>query len=225
MSILEKIIKFKRNELRHQRSIKSYGDLEKLENFNRKTNSLKNNLIKSSFGIITEFKRKSPSKPKINLEAKVNRIIRDYENEGANALSILTDQKFFGGNINDIIESREITNLPILRKEFIIDEFQVVESKAIGADAILLIAACLDEKSIRNLSICAKSIGLDVLVEVNDKLIPNEYAKISESGISNSSEILLLKDYGFDGFLIGEKFMSKSNPGNELSKMMKDLNK
>ena len=87
-------------------------------------------MIKSSFGIITEFKRKSPSKPKINLEAKVNRIIRDYENEGANALSILTDQKFFGGNINDIIESREITNLPILRKEFIIDEFQV-ESKAI----------------------------------------------------------------------------------------------
>ena len=174
---------------------------------------------------------------------------------------MLTDQKFFGGNINDIIESREITNLPILRKEFIIDEFQVVESKAIGADAILLIAACLDEKSIRNLSICAKSIGLDVLVEVHDKnelnlcfhetvdviginnrnlknfkvdlnqskilskLIPNEYAKISESGISNSSEILLLKDYGFDGFLIGEKFMSKSNPGNELSKMMKDLNK
>ena len=261
MSILEKIIKFKRNELLHQRSVKSYGDLEKHENFNRKTNSLKNNLIKSSFGIITEFKRKSPSKPKINLEAKVNRIIRDYENEGANALSILTDQKFFGGNINDIIESREITNLPILRKEFIIDEFQVVESKAIGADAILLIAACLDEKSIRNLSICAKSIGLDVLVEVHDKnelnlcfhetvdiiginnrnlknfkvdlnkskilskLIPNEYAKISESGISNSSEILLLKDYGFDGFLIGEKFMSKSNPGNELSKMMKDLNK
>ena len=94
MSILEKIIKFKRNELRHQRSIKSYGDLEKLENFNRKTNSLKNNLIKSSFGIITEFKRKSPSKPKINLEAKVNRIVKDYDKGGANALSILTDQKF-----------------------------------------------------------------------------------------------------------------------------------
>ena len=261
MSILKEIIESKKNELDLQKSKTSYFDLEKLRYFNRPTNSLKNNLTEDSFGIITEFKRKSPSKPKINLNAKVNPIVKSYAAAGSSGISILTNKKYFGGDINDLINARELTTLPILRKEFIIDEFQVVESKAIGADAILLIAACLSKRSIETLSKCAKRLGLDVLVEIHDKeelnkclletvdiigvnnrnlnnfmvdinlskvlskFIPKEFAKISESGISNFEEILQLKDYGYNGFLIGDKFMSKSNPGDELSNMMLQLKK
>ena len=261
MSILKKIIESKKNELDLQKSKTSYFDLEKLRYFTRPTNSLKNNLTEDSFGIITEFKRKSPSKPKINLYAKVNQIVKSYDDAGSDGISILTNKKYFGGDINDLINARELTTLPILRKEFIVDEFQVVESKAIGADAILLIAACLSKNSIETLSKCAKGLGLDVLVEIHDKeeldkclletvdiigvnnrnlnnfmvdinlskvlskFIPREFAKISESGISKFEEILQLKNYGYNGFLIGDKFMSKSNPGDELSNMMLQLKK
>ena len=261
MSILKKIIESKKNELDLQKSKTSYFDLEKLRYFSRPTNSLKNNLTEDSFGIITEFKRKSPSKPKINLCAKVNQIVKSYDDAGSDGISILTNKKYFGGDINDLINARELTTLPILRKEFIVDEFQVVESKAIGADAILLIAACLSKNSIETLSKCAKGLGLDVLVEIHDKeelnkclletvdiigvnnrnlnnfmvdinlskvlskFIPREFAKISESGISKFEEILQLKNYGYNGFLIGDKFMSKSNPGDELSNMMLQLKK
>lgn len=261
MTILNKIIESKKNELDFQKSKISYFDLEKLMYFDRPTNSLKNSLREDSFGIITEFKRKSPSKPKINLLAKVNPIVKSYDDAGSNGISILTNKEYFGGDIKDLIKARDLTTLPILRKEFIIDEFQVVESKAIGADAILLIAACLSKKSIQTLSNCAKKLGLDVLVEIHDKeelnkclletvdiigvnnrnlknfmvdinlskviskFIPKEFAKISESGISSHEEILQLKNYGYNGFLIGEKFMSKSNPGEEFSNMMVNLKK
>jgi len=151
-------------------------------------------------------------------------------------------------DINDIIDIRNISNIPILRKEFIVSEYQVIESKSIGADAILLIASILSKEEILKYSSLAKSLGLEVLLEVHsaDELnkisgnnidviginnrnldtleidiknsiklydkIPNEFVKISESGISKVESILELKEIGFDGFLIGENFMKTNNP-------------
>ena len=105
MSILKEIIESKKNELDLQKSKTTYFDLEKLRHFSRPTNSLKNNLIEDSFGIITEFKRKSPSKPKINLNAKVNPIVKSYAAAGSGGISILTNKKYFGGDINDLINA------------------------------------------------------------------------------------------------------------------------
>ena len=261
MTILEKIIAHKKKEVCWRKSNFPMPFLEKTPLFETSTISLSEHIINNSSGIIAEHKRRSPSKPKINLNAKVNPIVKSYAAAGSGGISILTNKKYFGGDINDLINARELTTLPILRKEFIIDEFQIVESKAIGADAILLIAACLSKRSIETLSKCAKRLGLDVLVEIHDKeelnkclletvdiigvnnrnlnnfmvdinlskvlskFIPKEFAKISESGISNFEEILQLKNFGYNGFLIGDKFMSKSNPGDELSNMILQLKK
>ena len=99
-------------------------------------------------GIIAEFKRKSPSKGVINALSDVKYVTMGYANEGASCLSVLTDNKFFGGNIDDLLIARKFNSIPVLRKEFIIDEFQVVESKASGADAILLLASALENEEI-----------------------------------------------------------------------------
>jgi indole-3-glycerol phosphate synthase len=136
--------------------------------FSRPTNSLCKNLLNSDFGIIAEHKRKSPSKSVINEKCLINKVIEGYSSAGVSGISILTDQKYFGGSIDDLVISRKNTTLPILRKEFIIDEYQIIEAKAIGADAILLIASCLKKETIKNLSKCAKKLDLEVLVEIHN---------------------------------------------------------
>lgn len=117
-------------------------------------------------GIIAEFKRKSPSRGWINQEAKVAMVTRGYTSFGAAALSVLTDSHFFGGNLEDMEVARE-NQIPILRKDFIIDDYQLLEAKAFGADVVLLIAACLDKKSVKELSHTAKNLGLNVLLEIH----------------------------------------------------------
>ena len=203
-----------------------------------------------STGIIAEFKRQSPSKGIINDTATIADVTNGYLDANVAAQSILTDTSFFGGSMADLMEARVINQQkPILRKDFIVDGFQIVEAKAIGADVILLIAACLTSEELKNYGNLATDLGLEVLYEVHtqedlDKIndldnkiiginnrnlntfevdlensiklsnqIPNSSLKISESGISDPKIIMGLKEYGFQGFLIGETFMKQENPG------------
>ena len=131
--------------------------------------SLKSSILTSKSGIICEFKRRSPSKDIINNHSKLTDVVAGYEQAGASGISILTNEKYFSGSTNDIKKTSKIVSTPILRKEFIIDEYQIIESKSIGADSILLIASILSPKEIQEFSNLAKSVGLEVLLEVHTK--------------------------------------------------------
>jgi len=166
MTILEKIINNKRQEILVNKKNLPLEKLKDSDFFNRKTFSLKEN-IKNKSGIIAEFKRKSPSKGNINLTAKPLDITLKYEELGAGGISILTDNIFFGGNNNDVISVRNYIKTPILRKEFMIDYYQFYESKAIGADVILLIASCLSPSEVKDFTSLAHSLDLEVLLEIH----------------------------------------------------------
>ena len=248
MKILDKIVEDKKIEINKLLSNSSISKLENSHLFSRKCISLKESIKNNNSGIICEFKRRSPSNQNINYISSLSDVVSGYEEAGAAGLSILTNKKYFDGDTQDIIDIRDISNLPILRKEFIISEYQVIEAKSIGSDAILLIASILSEEEIIGYSSLAKSIGLEVLLEIHseDELykisgddidivgvnnrnldtleidlnnsvelygkIPSKFVKISESGISEVESILKLKAVGYNGFLIGEKFMKTYNP-------------
>jgi indole-3-glycerol phosphate synthase len=247
MNILEQIIEYKKSEVKKRKAEVSIAELEKSFDFGRQVLSLKESLQKGSrTGIIAEFKRRSPSKGAINDTADVFQVTTAYTDNGASGLSVLTDENFFGGSNEDLIGAR-VNEIPILRKDFIIDEYQITEAKHIGADLILLIAACLMPKEVRRLAIFAKNIGLEVLLELHDEnelehicdeteliginnrnlktfevnieqslkmaeKIPNDKIKIAESGIQSVDDIMLFKENGFKGFLIGELFMKEEDP-------------
>ena len=137
MSILREIILNKRKEIDFFKKNNPISEIEKSLFFDREVISLKKSLIEKS-GIISEFKRKSPSKPNINLDAEVLTITRGYEISNSSGLSILTDSKYFGGSNEDITLVRDEINIPILRKDFMLDEYQIIESKSLGADICLL---------------------------------------------------------------------------------------
>lgn len=187
MNILEKIAAEKKKEVDVTKQHTSLRELERMPLFNRSTFSLKENLKSSSTGIITEFKRRSPSKPDIHMSALVKEIVPAYEKAGASGISILTDTTFFGGKNKDIEKSRDLTTLPILRKDFILDEFQIVETKAIGADVLLLIAAILSPSQIRQFTSTAQNLGLEVLLEVHsqEELLENLHPNINLIGVNN----------------------------------------
>jgi indole-3-glycerol phosphate synthase len=178
MNILSKIIENKRIEVDERKALYPIKLLEKSIYFNTQPVSLKKYILyPDKSGIIAEFKTKSPSKGDINTYAKVEKVSIDYMQAGASALSILTDIKYFGGSFNNLTKARKYNYCPILQKDFVIDEYQILEAKSIGADAILLIAAVLSKTHLRNLSKLAKSIGLEVLVEVHEK---SEINKLNE---------------------------------------------
>lgn len=167
MNILEEIIEHKWQEVKRQKSKISIADLEKSSLFSRPVLSFKDFLIdQSRTGIIAEFKRRSPSKGVINPDVDVVEVTTGYTNNGASCLSVLTDEHFFGGSNEDLIKARK-NNIPILRKDFVIDEYQIVESKSIGADAILLIAACLSPAEVKRFATFARRLGLEVLLELH----------------------------------------------------------
>ncbi|HVM89295.1 MAG TPA: indole-3-glycerol phosphate synthase TrpC [Puia sp.] len=167
MNILETIIESKKSEVRSRKSEVGIADLEKSVFFDRETWSLKKSLLDNSHtGIIAEFKRKSPSKGMINAHADVVKITKAYTDYGASALSVLTDETYFGGTADDLVKAR-INRIPILRKDFIIDEYQIVEAKSMGADIILLIAACLSPRQVQNLAKFARSLQLEILLELH----------------------------------------------------------
>jgi indole-3-glycerol phosphate synthase len=259
MTILDKIVVNKRRETDILKAATSIKDLEKSRLFERKSISMSDYLIdKNRTGIIAEFKRKSPSLGIISPSSTVEHVTSGYFTGGASGVSILTDTRFFGGTNADIEGIREKSSFPILRKDFIVDEFQVIESKSIGADIILLIAAILGTKEVKHYSELAHSLGMEVLLEIHeaDELekitsdidiigvnnrdlktfsvdiensksiaakIPGNMLKISESGISSPGIVKELKESGFNGFLIGEKFMTAVDPVSAFTEFAKKL--
>ncbi|MBO5182387.1 MAG: indole-3-glycerol phosphate synthase TrpC [Paraprevotella sp.] len=196
--ILSEIIAHKQIEIARQKQTVSVEHLQKTiaamiqeEAYDRHTGircrrSMKQALDASTSGIIAEFKRRSPSKGWIKEEAQASLIPPAYEAAGASALSILTDEMFFGGTLQDIRTARPLVNLPILRKDFIIDEYQLMQARIVGADAVLLIAACLTPDRCHELTSRAHELGLEVLLELHT---PSEFSHICKEtdmiGVNN----------------------------------------
>ncbi|MFA6922864.1 MAG: indole-3-glycerol phosphate synthase TrpC [Bacteroidales bacterium] len=170
MTILDEIIKYKKTEVEENKSLYPVKFLERSIYFASETVSLKKYLLREDKkGIIAEFKRKSHSKGMLNEYASVEQVSIGYMQAGASALSILTDKKYFNGKNEDLTIARKFNYNPILRKDFIIDEYQIVEAKSIGADVILLIAAVLEKEKIKQLSEFAKSLNLEIIFEIHNK--------------------------------------------------------
>lgn len=194
MNILDKIIVRKKEEVAIAKRAVSLAELESYPLFKRKPFSLRDSILDSNKnGIIAEFKRASPSKGIINDRSTVEEVVLGYEKAGASAISILTDADFFKGSLEDLTEARKAVDIPLLRKEFVIDRYQIAESKAYGADVILLIAAVLSSDEIKDLSSYAKELGLSVLLEVHDKeeLGRSIFDTIDAIGVNNRN----LKDF------------------------------
>ena len=259
MRILDKIVNHLKIEIEILSESVPIFELEKTKGFDRKCKSLKESIQNSKSGIICEFKRRSPSNENINYTSNIKEVVKGYEKAGAVGVSILTNKKFFDGSGVDIVNVRDSLNIPVLKKEFIISEYQIFQAKSFGSDAILLIASILTKEEILNFSSLAKSMGLEVLLEVHSgvelnkiagnnidiigvnnrnldtleidinnsvelyEMIPDEFVKISESGISKVKSILKLKEVGFDGFLIGENFMKTNNPQESADNFIKQV--
>ena len=259
MSILNEIVGYKKSIVQESKEINPIKRLEKSIFFNSDTVSLSSYLKRTDkTGIIAEIKRGSPSTGIINAHVDIEKLSISYMQNGASALSVLTDTKFFKGQNQDLEIARKFNYCPILRKDFIIDEYQILEAKSIGADCILLIADCLEPTQCKNLAKLAKSLQLEVLLEVHSvqnihshtnqyvdvigvnnrdlnnfttdinhskllyKHLPSELVKVSESGITEASQIKELKDVGFDGFLIGGFFMQHNEPGKACMQLIKN---
>jgi indole-3-glycerol phosphate synthase len=186
MNILDTIIAHKRVEVAKRKQETSIAELEKGKFFAEETLSLKKFLLdKNKTGIIAEFKRRSPSKGIINDKVTVEEVTRAYAEYGASGISILTDQEFFGGSLDDLLAAT-INEVPLLRKDFMIDEYQLVEAKACGADVILLIAACLSVAEVKQMATTAKSLGLEVLLEIhNNKELEHICEQVDMVGVNN----------------------------------------
>jgi indole-3-glycerol phosphate synthase len=189
MTILEKILAQKQIEVEFAKTKISLHDLRRQALYKRQCFSLIEALSRSDFGIIAEIKRASPSKGVIRENFLPDAVARAYAENGAAAISILTDVQFFQGNLGNLRDIRNAVQLPLLRKDFIIEEYQIHEAKANGADAVLLIAAALGEKLLSDLYQIASGIGLDVLVEVHEEreLEKLDFGKIKLVGINNRS--------------------------------------
>ena len=260
MSILETIRQHKMKEVEDRKSLYPVKLLEQSIFFESPCVSLKEYVTDPNrSGIIAEFKRKSPSKGNINQYANVEEVTLGYMQAGASALSVLTDEYFFGAKKDDLPTARRFNYCPILRKDFVLDEYQVIEAKSTGADAILLIASFLSLSEIIELTNVAHSLGMEVLLEthteqevkdniattadlvgINNRnlntfevdiansirlaeMLPKDIPKIAESGIESADTIRLLKQNGFNGFLIGEYFMRHSHPAQKCKELIKQL--
>ncbi|MHA6247802.1 indole-3-glycerol phosphate synthase TrpC [Pontibacter sp. CAU 1760] len=260
MNILDEIIAQKHKEVAERRELYPIKLLEKSLYFDTTCISLEHYLLRpDKSGIIAEIKRKSPSKGDINPYVSVERTSIGYMQAGASALSILTDTNYFGGKNEDLLIGRKYNYCPILRKDFTVDEYQIVEAKSIGADAILLIAAALEPARLKELAAFARSLGLEVLLEVHNleelqqnlseyvtvvgvnnrnlktftteielsyelaSHIPSGFTKISESGLSKPQTLVDLQEAGYNGFLIGESFMTSSRPEQAAAAFIKEL--
>ncbi len=194
MTILDKIVARKRAEVKEAKLHTTLSQLEEMPLFGRACFDLNASVLDpAKTGIIAEFKRASPSKGLINGSAKVGATVAGYQAAGASAVSVLTDPDFFQGSLADLVEARAALSIPLLRKEFIVDRFQIAEAKAYGADVILLIAAYLSVEAIADLSGYAKSLGLSVLLEVHDgsELEKSLVETVDAIGVNNRN----LKDF------------------------------
>jgi indole-3-glycerol phosphate synthase len=199
MDILEKIVAHKKNEVAKDKSLYPVKLLERSIYFDGPCVSLSQYISREDkVGIIAEFKRKSPSKGAINLYASPEQVSISYMQAGASAISVLTDEHFFGGSKEDLKTVRKFNYCPILRKEFIIDEYQIIEAKSLGADAILLIASILSEEEIMRFAKLAKSLGLEILFEVHDEEEIKKYIdEIDLIGVNNRNLKTFKTDYRY----------------------------
>lgn len=169
-NILERIVTHTRLSVEERKRNVPVAALEAMPLFGRKPLSISDRLrAGTGSGIIAEFKRQSPSKGIINASADPVEVSRAYAAHGASAISVLTDEPFFGGSLQDLLRVRDAVDIPLLRKDFMVDEYQLVEAKAHGADIILLIAACLSPAQVRDLASAARDLGLEVLLELHDE--------------------------------------------------------
>ena len=260
-TILDTIVAHKRQEIATRRELVPIKLLESSLYFKSQPLSLRKYLLREGgSGLIAEYKRKTPSKGWINQYAPVERTTLGYMQAGAAALSILTDTEFFGGKNEDLTTARRFNFCPIIRKDFVVNEYQILEAKSTGADAVLLIAAVLSPAEIDKLGRLARSLGLEVLLEVHDaeelarsanseavdligvnnrnlhdfslsldtsmalaEAIPNEFVKVSESGISTAKAISRLHAVGYRGFLLGEAFMRHARPERACATLVQEI--
>ncbi len=195
-NILDQIVLQKRAELAVEKEQVPIFQLMETDNFKRKCYSAKESISKNgASGVIAEFKRQSPSKGIINGTAKPTDVVKNYEEAGASMVSVLTDKQFFGANASDFKSARATLNIPLLRKEFIVDSYQIYQSKAMGADVILLIAAILTPQRCKDFAFIAKDLGMEVLLELHDEAELEHVNKFVDLvGINNRN----LKDFSVD---------------------------
>jgi indole-3-glycerol phosphate synthase len=256
MSILNEILYNTRQEVASLKRVMPLGQLKDMPGFQRHCFSLVKTLPRNKVGIIAEIKKASPSKGIIRKDFDPHSLAVDYTKNGANAISMLTDKKYFQGDIRFISDVRSIVSIPILRKDFIIDSYQLIEAKAFGADAVLLISAALEPNQLHDLHDEAVELGLDCLVEVHNERelelldlkqvkiiginnrnlsdftvdigtsirlasqIPEDIIIVSESGISNRTDINQMISHKIFTFLIGESFIRAENPGKALKSLL-----
>ena len=197
MTILDQILATKREEVKNRKELYPVKLLEKSIYFPSAIVSLKKYLKRPDlFGIIAEVKRKSPSKGFINKHINVEELSIGYMQAGASALSILTDETYFGGTAADLTIARKFNFCPLLRKDFTIDEYQIIEAKSIGADAILLIAKAISPEDVKKFTEVAHKLGLEVLLEVHsvDEFKSHYYEAIDVIGVNNRD----LRDFSVD---------------------------
>ena len=269
MDILHEIVAHKRVEVAHMKEQLAESELHRRvealmarqESASTATpvTSMRAALLSSPTGIIAEFKRRSPSKGWIREDGRADTIPLSYQQCGAAALSILADAKYFGGSDTYISTARQTgVTIPILYKEFVVDEYQLFMARLCGASAVLLIAADLSLAECRQLMGTAHEIGLEVLLEMHGEQeldyadlepdmyginnrnlgtfvtdvdnsfrmatrLPADGCKVSESGISNATTVTRLRAAGYNGFLIGERFMREAVPGEALRKFISEL--
>lgn len=259
--VLDEIVAWKRHEVEEFKQVFPIQKLLALvqPKLDEPVPSMRKALLESQTGIIAEFKRKSPSLGWIKQEGKASVIPISYQNNGAAALSILTDSKYFGGYDEFIQQARAVgVTIPILYKNFVIDSYQLLQARHCGASAVLIIAAESTREECKSLIKNAHELGLEVLLEMHSEAeldyaelepdmfginnrnlgtfitdvqnsfrlaerLPKEGCKVSESGISQPATIKELKQAGFNGFLMGERFMKKENPGEALAAFIAQL--
>lgn len=186
MNILDTIVAQKKMEVALRKQQTAVAELERGRFFAHETLSLKKFLLDpAKTGIIAEFKRKSPSKGIINDRVTVEEVTTAYARYGASGISVLTDEKFFGGTLDDLLAAT-INKVPLLRKDFMIDEYQIIEAKAYGASVILLIAACITPAEVKKMAATAKNLGLEVLLEIhNDEELKHICDEVDLVGVNN----------------------------------------
>ena len=212
-----------------------------------------------ALNVIAECKRRSPSRGVLRAAYDAVAIAQSYAARGAAAISVLTEPTFFDGSIEHLAEIRAAVDVPLLRKDFVVSEYQLMEARAAGADAVLLIVAALDQAALRTLQSRATALGLDVLVEIHDEReleravdagariigvnnrnlrtlevdvdvservaarMPRDVIAVSESGLKSADDLRRFQRLGYRAFLIGERFMTATDPGAALAEMMTAL--
>lgn len=228
MTILDKIIADKKKEVNYKKSVIPLQQLQNSVLFDRNVYSLSKNLKNSNSGIIAEHKRRSPSKSVINQSLNCFDVVQAYQKAGVCGISVLTDGKYFGGSLDDLLVARANCQLPLLRKDFVIDAYQIYEAKAFGADVVLLIASVLTKQELKTLSNLAKELGLEVLLEVHnqEELEKSVSLKVDLIGVNNRN----LKTFEVDinhskilAKLIPDTFVKVSESGISNAGAIKEL--